>query len=394
MKKALKIFLPVLVIAMLIGALCVFASAEDPVYFTVTDKNGTVTEYKTESFTSAFSDKTLRDVTIDLKADVKWGANVNLGVSGSVVINLNGHTFNVNEGNSSKEGEQGRFGINNATTTLVFNGPGKFVSTQNQARFFHGTTDKAAVSGITFNKVDISAPSMLFDVRFGHLRFNDCTLTAGGYAICLAGNWDGGHNVVDMVNTTYYYNGTGHAVQTGRPKTGGPATTEFNMVNSHIVAPNASAVFKNITTVETGKTVDLSKELHNVTMDANSSIVALNAQLVTSSKDGANGGAGKHYFGTLTTVEGTVLGYNLPGIVITDPTGTQKAYLGAGQYYKFVSKDSTDVINVQYILDDVRKPVRLMLKGADLGFATIPAGTPEYNTETKTLVIKNNFNSI
>ena len=391
MKKALKIFLPVLVIAMLVCALCVFASAEEKVYFTVTDKNGTVTEYKTDVFTSAFSDNTMKDVTVDLKADVKWGANVNLGVSGSVVINLNNYTLNMNQGNASKEGEQGRFNMNSATGTMVFNGPGKLTSSQNQARFFHGTTDKTAASGITFNNVDITAPSMLFDVRFGHLNFNNCTLTAGGYAICLAGNYNGGYNVVNMVNTTYTYTGTGHAVQTGRSNTSGPAATEFNMVNSHIVAPKASAVFKNITTLAAGSTVDLSTEIHNVTMDGKSSIVALNAQLVTSSKDGTAGGAGKHYFGTLTTVEGTVLGYNLPGIVITDPTGTQKAYLGAGQYFKYVSKDSTDVINVQYILDDVRKPVRLMLKGADLGFATVPAGTPEYNAETKTLVIKDYF---
>ena len=52
MKKALKFILPVLVIAMLVGALAIFASAAETTYMTVTDSAGNVTNHTNVDFTA------------------------------------------------------------------------------------------------------------------------------------------------------------------------------------------------------------------------------------------------------------------------------------------------------------------------------------------------------
>ena len=96
MKKALKFLLPVMVIALLVGALCIFASAETAEAkptFRLTYKDGTFVDH----YETGLNAVTLLDnVTVDILQDIDFSngsSTASIQLKGDVTVNFNGHTL-------------------------------------------------------------------------------------------------------------------------------------------------------------------------------------------------------------------------------------------------------------------------------------------------------------
>ena len=166
MKKALKIILPVLVIAMLVCALAVFASAAETTYMTITDNDGNVTNHTNVDFTAEAA-KVHENVKIKLLQDMTWGSSststtYNCNLKGKCEVDLNGKTLTMN----SKHTGRFEFGTD---ADIVFKN-GKIVIKNANSKFYGGYSGNK----LTFDGVTVYSNGTIADWRYGELNFVNC----------------------------------------------------------------------------------------------------------------------------------------------------------------------------------------------------------------------------
>ena len=253
MKKALKWLLPVMVIALLVGALCIFASAEtestdgQTAYYKVSIDGKETTYYSPEiaSHGTKWGGHG-KEYVITLLADCVHTPVTNITVSYDVTLNLNGHTLNMTCSGTTSSGKESRFNMG-TTPNFVVNG-GTSATDGVKGNFSTSTKTSRLISfgacNVTFNNVIFTSVNggTFFDFRIGALTFNDCTFdfqNNDSAAVFCAGQAN--------VNPTVTFNRTtvnckGAAVSAGRSDTGSTnATVIFN--DSTINCTSSSYVF-------------------------------------------------------------------------------------------------------------------------------------------------------
>ena len=370
MKKLLKLLLPLVAIAMLVGALCLAASAADSstVYFTVTDSAGNVTEYKTADFGQVGS---LKGVTVELKKDVKWTSTANVTVTGTNVIKLNGYKFQMDAYKSS--GNEGRINYNADNTSLTFEGlsadgkRGVFSASKTQSRIF---TQKSG-SVLVFNNVDISAAGVLADMRFGKATLNNCTLnTAGSHAFSLANVQKNGAAELELNNVDWVSSSSTRLINVGRSDATQHTETRVTFNGGSVTALVAENLMYCNTNIS--DTAEMNLERHEVVFNG-VCVTVPRATLFGA----ANGDVSNGYRFVVSALANTELYMASPAVAITSPSGYVKARIGSGNHYKVVLPEQT--CQVSYVSEGSPTMTFQMLKGAEPG--TTKPFTPTYYVE-------------
>ena len=242
MKKALKLLLPILAIALLVSALCIFAAAAEETVpegatFKITDKNGNVTYY-TDSGLNAVT--TLTDCTVDLLTDVNFSTALEGGslstssiqMRGDVTINFNGHTLSSNK----YLADSSRFSLYTGTSSNKYTGPwnitfnGGSSATDGVMGYFDGKSingqkvyidDSGKGATVTINNLVCSSSTThsFFDFRGGYINLNNCTFNqnADSIFITTAGS-AGSRAYITLDGCTFNGNPTGttYLFQQGR----------------------------------------------------------------------------------------------------------------------------------------------------------------------------------
>ena len=361
MKKTLKWLLPIMVIALLVGALCIFASAaDDGVYFTITDNStGKVVSVKSNNIfvdeagtAGSTADITWSDVTVDLKKDVIYDNDKYIKLSGTVAVNLNGHTLTAKKA--------GRFqGLTNAKVTFNGGDGGKFVcETKSSKLYAEGKMD------YVFNNVECITPieeGVLMDFRKGTITFNDCVLNVVSGALFLAGE--------NSANAKAYFNGCTVNVSTkgstvfSYGRSWGSYTTvpyaEFRLSGTTINAPDASYIVSNVNMKQDCNN-DSVENNFKIIVDGSSAINAPNAVLIKST---VSDYIKKTH---LQLAEGALMNIKSinPEILeskIVIPEGCVKANANAADGFKVVK--ATDVCNVTFMNGTETVGTKVMAKG-------------------------------
>ena len=188
MKKLFKLLIPILSLALLVGALCVLASAADEPAdwkWSVTASDGTTTYLTDNSFCqiNSLDSKFISNSTIRFNSDMLFGSEaVTLGEN--VTIFMQGHNWKLDQSGKkltvSTTGYLKVYGGSSETDTARggLSGNGQFY-------------DSANNGSLSFYNIDVTTgSSVLFDLRGGEYTFDNCTFTSNGGATVLrfAGN--------------------------------------------------------------------------------------------------------------------------------------------------------------------------------------------------------------
>ena len=247
MKKALKFLLPVMVIALLVGALCIFASAETAEAkptFRLTYKDGTFVDH----YETGLNAVTLLDnVTVDILQDIDFSngsSTASIQLKGDVTVNFNGHTLSSNlAGNNNN-----RFSIYSTSYSgpwnITFNGGSS--ATDKTMGTFNGKNlngqkfyiDKAAAK-VTYNNLEFaySSTHSFFDLRAGTHVYNNCIFTQDNDSVFVNTAGSDGSNVnvtLDGCTVNGYSKQTTSFFQQGRSdstKTKASLTVKNSVLN-------------------------------------------------------------------------------------------------------------------------------------------------------------------
>ena len=138
MKKGLKILIPMLVLALIVGVFCIGAFADEGNEARIGD-----TEYATlAAAVNAINNDTAEGNEITILKDIT--GELGYGVKKTMTVNLNGHTLTSTHTDKTKP----IFAVNESNVKLTITGEGSFVSS---ARFAQISSNSGAISGSTLD---------------------------------------------------------------------------------------------------------------------------------------------------------------------------------------------------------------------------------------------------